>query len=237
MIKSTRAEYKYFVPYSRYEMLLADLNKFTTPDSYSDTARGYYRISSIYFENVRNQMYFEKIDGIAKRAKFRLRFYSTTPNKVYFVESKFKLFNRYIKRKTILRTERIDDILSPFAKNNGVLGQRELDEFLYYAKIYNFYPYIRIDYERKAVFDKFDKNIRITFDRNIKCCRFSAGDLRFPDIPTFPGETVILEIKTNLSFPYWLSYIIKKYSLERRSISKYVISVQRLTFNSTFSVK
>lgn len=231
-----RAEYKYFVPLILFPYIFSDIKKFTNTDKHSLNSNGYYTVSSIYFENEKKQFYLDKVDGLAERIKFRLRFYLDIADEFYFVELKSKLYDRYLKRRIITTINNHFRLVSHPAKNEVLLEDEILRRFSYYKKFYNFIPFIRINYQRYALYDKINNNVRITFDQNIKCCRYWEGQNQIPYIPTLPSDIVVMEVKTKNVFPYWLLYIIKKYSLRRSAISKYVYSVQRLTYNSTFSI-
>ena len=86
-------------------------------------------------------------------------------------------------------------------------------------------PTTLVVYEREAYVCKFNDNIRITFDKNLRY-------LAFPKISDLFDESelrlamlnnVILEIKFYGGFPMWLQNAISKYRIIRQPVSKYII--------------
>ncbi|MDD5043622.1 MAG: polyphosphate polymerase domain-containing protein [Patescibacteria group bacterium] len=232
-----REEYKYYVPLSAYPFLLQDLKKFVLRDKNAPKS-GVYQVASIYFENMALRSYFDKIEGQARKIKLRLRFYPLDAESQLNIEFKYKILDQCLKVKTRVDPALLPKILAdkplPPAqiKNDPVLWK-----FLEFKKINNFWPFIRIDYKREAFFAQNDRDIRITFDYDVRCCRSGSQELCKPFIPALPPGTKILEIKTPGRFPFWLAYLIKKYSLRKTSISKYSLAVQNMALNSSLSVK
>lgn len=125
----------------------------------------------------------------------------------------------------------------PSAKAGKKIKDPVLLHFFESKKVNNLQPFIRIDYTRKAFLATNDQDVRITFDYNVKCCRFNGNLKTEPHIPVLPPDLGVLEIKTPNYFPFWLSFIIKKYSLKRTAISKYALGVQNLALNSSLIVE
>ena len=73
-----RHEYKYEITYVDYYELRARLGCLMQRDSHVD-ADGRYRVHSLYFDNCNDTALREKIDGVAKREKFRIRYYGDAP--------------------------------------------------------------------------------------------------------------------------------------------------------------
>lgn len=65
-----RHEYKYEITYVDYYELRARLGCLMQRDPHVD-ADGRYRVHSLYFDNCNDTALREKIDGVAKREKFR----------------------------------------------------------------------------------------------------------------------------------------------------------------------
>ena len=223
---SAREEYKYYIPLRFYPRLMEDLGMFKKMDDNAKVAGDGYHVTSIYFESIELKAYFDKIEGQANREKLRLRHYSTDRKGPLNVELKCKRGNKCIKKKVKVNQDEWDKIL------RGNYVGIEL-----FRGINHMHPFVRVDYKRKAFFAKNDRNIRITVDYNVRCARFIKGLLRKSYIPAIPPGAIILEIKTPNYFPFWLTAIIKKYSLKKGAISKYTLAVQSLAVNSALSVK
>ena len=73
-----RHEYKYEITYVDYYELRARLGCLMQRDPHVD-ADGRYRVHSLYFDNCNDTALREKIDGVAKREKFRIRYYGDAP--------------------------------------------------------------------------------------------------------------------------------------------------------------
>lgn len=231
-----REEYKYYVPITIYPHLAEDLKKFTVKDGFAKSKEGFYKVSSIYFENMKMRSYFDKIDGQAKRIKLRSRYYPESRTGTHNMEFKYKIYDKSIKRKTSINQETLEQILS---NKLSELNTNEpfLSDLVKFIKTNHFLPFIRIDYKRRALYGKNDKNIRITFDTEVKGSRYIKNCTSEPYIPALPGGSMILEIKTPNYFPFWLTTIIKKYSLKKSAISKYTLATQNLAINSSLYVK
>lgn len=236
-MKHNRIEYKYFVPVEQYPHLLADLKLFTTPDVHLSPQQVSYPVSSIYFENTKLQTYHTKIDGLAKRYKLRVRSYRGSEKTVQMLEIKYKLYDTCVKERTVVDRSMVDAFLSriPHTSSDVFKDNTVLEHALRYRHLNQLVPFIQIDYNRQALFGLSDNKIRITIDSDIKCCRYYASSPVRPYIPVFPGA-VILEIKTADYFPYWITHLVHKYGLKRSTISKYVLSVQRVAMNSSLCV-
>ena len=70
-----RHELKFEIPYGEYVAMRKRLGLVMKPDPHTGED-GRYRIRSIYFDNSDDKALREKIDGIAKREKFRIRYYN-----------------------------------------------------------------------------------------------------------------------------------------------------------------
>jgi SPX domain protein involved in polyphosphate accumulation len=232
---SPRNEYKYFVPITKYAHLLKDIKLFAVADDNATNKDGFYTVSSIYFENLQLRSYFDKLDGLARRYKLRLRFYSMENKDEINFELKCKIFNKCIKKKTKFKSQLLPMILEENCLEE--IKDPILLDFINVKKANGLFPFIRIDYKRKPFFDKNDSNTRITFDYDVNCCRYEEDIDKLPWIPVVPHGNIILEIKTRECFPFWLPYLVKKYSLKKIPISKYLLAVQNVSLNSSLSIK
>ena len=79
--KRYRHEYKYEITYADYYELRARLGCLMQRDPHVG-ADGKYRIHSLYFDNCDDTALHEKLDGVAKREKFRIRYYGDAPTQL-----------------------------------------------------------------------------------------------------------------------------------------------------------
>ena len=102
------------------------------------------------------------------------------------------------------------------------MNEQVIHEIEYFLKIYDLTPKIILSYDRIAYFEKDNKDLRISFDMNIRSRRC---DLRLEDGDF--GERLIkdnmflMEIKTSLSKPLWVAQMLAEYNINRVNFSKY----------------
>ena len=227
----SRYEFKYLIQNHYAEIIFKDSLNFMDCDKYATKDNSYF-VRSLYFDNDDFDNFFEKVDGIKFRKKFRIRTYESKKkidNKVY-LESKGRIQDRIFKKRF-----KIDcSDLNFFYKNidsNYLLKKYEnnslIQEFIFDVLRKNIKPKILIDYNRKPLVNKNGLYFRLTFDGNLKS---SKTNTLFHDNQFFlskkckPGYT-ILEVKFERSIPAWFHRTIQAYDLRRKSISKFVYGV------------
>lgn len=88
-------------------------------------------------------------------------------------------------------------------------------------RFYNLKPVVYISYYRNSYYDKNNKNLRITFDTNLKY-RLNNLDLsKNNGTNYFDKKMYIMEIKTLDSFPLWFVKILSELKIYPVSFSKY----------------
>ena len=108
--KHYRHELKFAIPYADYLAMRARLRAVMTADPHAD-ASGTYRIRSIYFDNSDDKALREKIDGVGKREKFRIRYYNDDFSFIT-MEKKMKLGSLCLKYDARLTEEECRRLLS-----------------------------------------------------------------------------------------------------------------------------
>ncbi len=73
-VQKFRHEIKHFINISDYYVLKSRLSAVTKPDPHTGID-GSYKIRSLYFDNLQDKALREKIDGLDRREKFRIRYY------------------------------------------------------------------------------------------------------------------------------------------------------------------
>jgi hypothetical protein len=88
---------------------------------------------------------------------------------------------------------------------------------------------ILVRYYRRAYKGDAAGNLRITFDRDLcfKLARDSELSLNGTGWNRVEFNGIILEIKFNNCYPVWVKQMVGQFQLSRRSLSKYVTSVQK----------
>ena len=176
-----------------------------------------YTVNSIYFDTSDLLTYRDKINGINKRFKLRIRYYENSD--VYNLEIKNK--NGYLGWKNKISLT-YDDLKEYFILNKGKIKNFLMDNYP------NFFPKIFIKYERTSIEDKlsnrisFDENLRwgkIDIDKKDFCSQFILHPLK--------SNEVIMEIKVPNNNDKIISNIIKKNDLIWIETSKYVICIEQ----------
>lgn len=81
-----RHEDKYLVSELELKLLYARLRGLMRPDEHT-THKGFYHISSLYFDDWENSMLWQNVNGVNHRVKYRIRLYE---NGLLFLEEKSK---------------------------------------------------------------------------------------------------------------------------------------------------
>lgn len=238
-----RLEYKYLVEYSKLDALRKALAPFIELDSdYNDTSE--YTVRSIYFDTSKLKYYHEKINGVQIRKKLRIRGYNTREEEsIVFLEIKRKYENFINKNRSPLKMYNLDDLIktkdldSYILTNNGFANSLDdAEKFLHHIYKRTLRPVVLITYEREAFFSKFDKRLRLTFDKNLRYMLFPSMDELYTDDELHHSmpKHFIFEVKFSRGFPIWLSDILSRFSLTRMALSKYTICLEKAkAFNPT----
>jgi hypothetical protein len=229
-----RIEYKYLVP----KKILPDIRKYCEPylelDNYAASQeKKEYLVRSIYYDSPKYDFYFEKVEGLRKRKKVRIRGYNEySENAKVFLEIKRKNGPTISKTRSpvlyknfpvLLETGDIKTYVSEFNGHGGNLENAR--RFLFHVKNLALNPVILINYDREAFFYKFNRDLRITFDKNLRSKIHSSVNSIFDNsgFVNVLTDYFILEIKTTLNFPSWLNYLLANFELRQQALSKYTM--------------
>ena len=225
-----RNELKYFITYLDYLKLKEILARFLKLDAHTTSGGGYW-IRSLYFDTPDDKEYVEKILGLEKRKKIRLRLYDVNTSKLK-LEIKNK-HNDYMKKETVsINREAAKKLL---AGEKGFLLESDssiMNRVYYFMSEKYYLPVIVVDYYRDAFVGDFN-NIRITFDREIAACA-TDFDIFKRDLHLFPVfgiPVIVMEVKYNLFLPTWLKMVLSSIKTVNSAVSKYCFSREACTLN------
>ena len=235
-----RAEIKYLVSNARLEELRQVIAPFVTLDKYGKPFENTgYTVRSIYLDTPRLVYYREKIEGLKKRKKLRIRGYNKPADSHnVFLEIKRKEESRIAKIRTPVPYSRLQDFLQRTPKES-LAEMLEGDEqaitsaskFMYHLHRSNLQCINLVVYEREAYEGKINPSLRVTFDKNLRTqlCNeleqlYDESDMQFVLTDHF-----ILEIKYNNQFPAWLTPILSNLGLQKQALSKYCMSLEKST--------
>jgi len=228
-----RYEFKYFMSSKISQEIFRQSLNFMNIDNFALKNKNQeYLVRSLYFDNNDYSNFFEKVDGIKIRKKFRLRSYDKNLNSKspVFLEMKGRSHDRIIKKRIMI--DKTDIKYFESLKNLNELSKKYnsdlIKDFIYDVKRKNIKPKIMIDYNRRPLINKFGLYFRLTFDSDIVSTKTeylfeNKEKFKFP-LEYKPGNS-ILEVKFERSIPAWFHRIIQSYNLNRRSISKFVLGV------------
>ena len=228
----TRYEFKYFVSNNIANSIFEIAQNFMNLDKFASNAKNKsYFVRSLYFDNSQYDNFFEKVDGMQVRKKYRLRTYENRFNNKsnFYLEMKGRKQDRIIKKRVKIKNEDLEYFYSFKNMNKLHLKYNNdlINDFIFSEKRKKIKPKILVDYSRKPLINKYGLYFRLTFDTNIVVSKsnnlFNEKSFFFP-IKYCPGST-ILEVKFERSIPAWFHRVIQSFGLNRRSISKFVIGV------------
>ena len=205
-------------------VLSSRLRKLFPHDSHAG-ADGAYRVTSLYFDTPYDAALREKLDGVDRREKFRLRYYGDSPA-FFKLEKKCKVNGLCGKRSAPLAREEAEQLL---AGEYGFLlkrGDPLLAEF--YSKLQGalLRPRAVVCYDREA-FLYAPGNVRVTLDRNIRTGLGPEGFLRPGRFPLKPLEGLtVLEVKYDAFLPELVKLAVQTPNRPAGSCSKYALCRQ-----------
>ena len=179
-----------------------------------------YFIRSLYFDTPYSSAYYEKLDGVLYRKKYRIRIYNHN-NSFIRLEKKLKHNNMTSKNQTRITKELCQNIIEGKSfefKSNDKL----LNEFLLEIKTKGLKPSIIVDYYRMA-FTYPVSDVRVTFDYNIKSGRYNYDifDENIVSEPVIENNLLVLEVKFNEVLPEAIAIILKTIPTCRQAFSKF----------------
>lgn len=186
-----------------------------------------YAIRSLYFEDPNFSAYFDKMNSLEKREKFRIRFYNGDPSFLR-LEKKQKIgkfCRKEGERIPLSFAEAIVEKESVFPEPIGPLSE----ELLQKIRSSGLAPCFFVDYRRTAFVSE-PEEVRITIDENLSASSFShslteKSPLSIPVLE--PGES-ILEIKFNRFLPMQLSLLWEDIPKIHSSVSKFTKCAEAL---------
>jgi len=220
-----RYEIKYLINSSQAEILKYRLSLLMDKDN--NAIDGYYFIRSLYFDDVNNTAYYEKIDGLEEREKYRIRFYNYDHSYI-ILELKGKKNNLTYKRQNRITEEDYNNIINQNYDKINIEGRKVLEDFITKSKRNNLIPSIIVDYSRQPFIYPVE-DVRITFDEDISSGRFDY-DLFSKELLPYrvlePNE-IILEVKFNTFLPKTIKKVLDTVPKTRIAVSKFALCKEK----------
>ena len=213
-----RHEWKHELNYLDLLTIRARLQAVMEPDPHA--AGGRYFIRSLYFDNGNDKALREKVDGVNRREKFRIRYYNGDPSVIH-LEKKSRLNGLGTKFSADLTRQEAQSLV------DGDWGwmldaDRPLLRELYCKMQYQgMRPRTIVDYTREP-FVYGPGNVRVTFDYYIRTGLYCTDFLN-PDCPTVPAgdAPIILEVKWDAFLPDIIRDAVRVPGRRAAAFSKY----------------
>lgn len=223
-----RFEVKYLVSTRALSDLTSALGDFVIPDPHAGGDQGY-GVFSIYWDSPDFRLFWEKVEGLKYRRKFRFRRYLGS-DKV-FLEIKHRHDRTLEKRRSTWPVERVKRAFGDGRSFDWeAVGDDPVgSEGLVMAQSLRLTPRVGILYRRRALFGAFDPELRVTFDSRIQY-RTTGLDIARPfDTGKYvlDPRVTIMEIKYNHRAPVWLTKLVRRHELRIVRMSKYCTAVDR----------
>ena len=232
----SRFEFKYLLPRKLRDEVEGELGHFVELDPFvADRSDQRYFVRSLYWDDPVLTAFFDKVDGMHTRHKFRIRTYAGDPSDgaPRFLEVKGRYNNLVFKHRTPLRDDDYDPHVGGELLPLQVLRQCEAsavrDRFEFDLHRKRLRPVALVDYLRRPYVSKFDPEFRLTFDEQLATTR---TDALFPSSRSIRRRVLsgytVMELKFRHHVPSWFHRIIQAYQLRRVSISKICYATQTL---------
>lgn len=220
-----RHELKFLISEQERHFIEKRLELFMKRDPHEKN--GCYTIRSLYFDDMWQNAYEEKMAGIASRKKYRIRIYDNS-DEVIRLECKRKE-GQYIQKTSATLTK--EETYRLIAGDFSFLAQRdeELCQNFYRECVINrMYPAVVVDYERiPFVFPYGD--VRITFDTRVRAGLFNNDlfDVALPMAEVMePGE-LIMEVKYTEYLPELIRDVLPVADSAYVAYSKYTMCLEK----------
>lgn len=181
---------------------------------------GRYFIRSLYFDTPSDTALREKIDGVSRREKFRIRFYNFDSSVIH-LEKKSKISGLCNKQSANLSKAQVEKIIGgdiEWMKSDENALIRELYQKM---NVQQLKPKTIVDYWREPfVYDA--GNVRVTLDYEIKT-GLGSKDFFSKDCPTVsvPDNPIVLEVKWDEFLPTVIRNAIQIGDRKTSAFSKY----------------
>ena len=181
--------------------------------------KGRYLIRSLYFDNLYDKALMEKVNGLSRREKFRIRFYNGDTSVIH-LEKKSKIDHLGNKQSAPLTKEEAQAIVDGDIEWMLDSEYPVVKELYTKMKIQGLAPKTIVDYTREP-FIYPAGNVRVTLDYNIRSGMYCTDFLN-PDCVTMPvSEAIILEVKWDGFLPDIIRDAVSLHDRREGAFSKY----------------
>lgn len=236
-LHKARYEFKYVCDPDQVRVFKEKLADVMEPDPHA--AGGTYRVNSIYYDTDDYRAYFEKLDGLDRRFKLRLRVYGQIERQEdwtefpAFLEAKHRINNRVHKDRVRIPGEEVPGMcrvasllgLPPLTEDSPQVA--ELERLIQEAPVF---PQCWLSYTREPLVSRLDPTLRVTFDTDLRVHGPGAPERKGIDAGTLflPRHLCIVEVKFHWAMPIWMIDLCCSSGLRLRRYSKYCSAIETL---------
>jgi len=220
----SRYENKYLMDSRTFLALYDRLLEHMELDAYNRNGQ-FYCNSNIYYDTAQHTLVRNSLAKPKYREKLRIRAYGVPePDAKVYLELKKKVFGIVNKRRTALRLGEAYEFVRTGRppEPKGYMNKQVIAEIEYFLGRYELQPMVYLAYDRIALFSKDNRDLRITFDRNIRSRRcdlkLEHGDY---GVPLLDDGQWLMEVKAEKTIPVWLAGLLSEHRMFKTSFSKY----------------
>ena len=220
-MRKYRNEIKFIISKTMAEVLKQRLSLIMSVDTNSYNNDNSYLIRSLYFDNENSDAYYEKMDGVEYRKKYRIRIYNFDDK---FIRLECKYNNMTSKDQILIDKELCSKIIDGKIDEIDLTKDNLLRQFALDYRLNRLEPSIIVDYNRVA-FTYHVSDVRITFDSKLKSGLYNYN-LFDKDVATYSvidDNQMVLEVKFNEILPESIALILQTVPTFRQAFSKYVV--------------
>lgn len=213
-----RHEWKHVISYTDMLVLRQRLKAIMQVDR--NAVDGKYFIRSLYFDTPTDTALREKLDGVSKREKFRIRYYNHNTSLIH-LEKKSKLAGLGNKQSANLTAEEAQRIVDGDIEWMLQAKQPLIQELYSKMQTQQLRPKTIVDYVREP-FVYAPGNVRVTLDYDIRT-GLGCTDFLNPDCPTVSAgdSPIILEVKWDEFLPDIIRSAVQLEGRRVTAFSKY----------------
>ena len=220
-MRKYRNEIKFVINKDSAEILKQKLAFLMDVDTNSITDDNSYLIRSLYFDDTYSNAYYEKMDGVEYRKKYRIRLYNNNTSFIR-LECKYKHENKTSKDQILIDKSICDKIVNGNIEELDISKDNLLTKFVIDYRIRNLRPSIIVDYKRLA-YTYPVSDVRVTFDSKIRSGRYNYNlyDETIETYKVIDDNEVVLEVKFNEILPEQIAIVLSTVPMIRQAYSKF----------------
>ncbi len=226
-----RFEFKYLLTAEQEFEIKRHIRRYVAADAFAAPYGGAYKVYSLYYDSPRYYYYWQKMDGVNRRKKIRLRTYRYD-GKFYpyaFLEIKRKVDAIILKDRMLIDRTECERLVTEsdmsgskfFTDGNGEVYA----EFESERMTRSISPKILVVYDREPYLGKYNLHFRVTFDKNIRAAQNDNLFYDGNDLEDVSDNYTVMELKYNGTLPFYMNQVIKEFNLDRVAFSKYAGAV------------